>query len=162
MAYKPNWDKMWRGFKYYRKHFKTRKEEFMYRLHHWNTYNQDLQQLLDKFPQHKWKNEMLAELERRKNASKWKRSERLTRIRNAENKLLLCLEQKARFKHYYLHQTPKQELIDYLNKGQKPKLKVKALRELERRGVKIVWTYTIVLVLMFLLYMYFDDDGGYK
>ena len=72
--------------------------------------------------------------------AKWKRSERLTRLRNAEGKLITLPRAKAPFKHYYLHQTPKQELIDYLNKGQKPKLKVKALRELERRGVKIVWT----------------------
>jgi len=72
--------------------------------------------------------------------AKWKPSERQTRIRNAENKLVTVPRARDRFKHYYLHQTPKQELIDYLNKGQKPKLKVKALKELERRGVKIVWT----------------------
>ena len=93
------------------------------------------------------------------------RSERLTRIRNAENKLVTVPRAKARFKHYYLHETPKQELIDYLNKGQKPKLKVKALRELERRGdYKISMDFTVVILVgMFLLYMYFDnDDGGYQ
>ena len=42
--------------------------------------------------------------------AKWKPSERQTRIRNAENKLVTVPRAKARFKHYYLHQTPKQEL----------------------------------------------------
>ena len=72
--------------------------------------------------------------------AKWKPSERQTRIRNAEGKLVTVPRAKARFKHYYLHQTPKQELIDYLNKGQKPKMKQKALKELTRRGVRIVWS----------------------
>jgi len=35
--------------------------------------------------------------------------------------------------HYYIKNTPKQELIDYLNKGQKPKIKQKCLNELTRR-----------------------------
>ena len=34
----------------------------------------------------------------------------------------------------------KQELIDYLNKhNAKPKMKAKALKELTKRGVKLVW-----------------------
>jgi hypothetical protein len=41
--------------------------------------------------------------------------------------------------HYYIKNTPKQELIDYLNKGQKPKIKQKCLNELTRRGIEIVW-----------------------
>ena len=41
--------------------------------------------------------------------------------------------------HYYIKNTPKQELIDYINKGQKPKVKQKCLNELTRRGIKIVW-----------------------
>ena len=81
-----------------------------------------------------------------------------------KGKLITVPRAKARFKHYYLHQTPKQELIDYLNKGQKPKLKVKALRELERRGENSMDYTTILVVAMFLLYMYFsnNDDGGYQ
>ena len=70
MAYKINWDKMWKPFKYYPKHFKTRKEEFMYRLSTGATTTAHLKQLIVKFPNHKWKKEMLEELERRKNASK--------------------------------------------------------------------------------------------
>lgn len=43
--------------------------------------------------------------------------------------------------HFYLKQTPKQELIDYLNNPNgKPKIKQKALNELTRRGVRIVWS----------------------
>tara|TARA_R100000231_G_C5256288_1_gene144331 strand:- start:393 stop:611 length:219 start_codon:yes stop_codon:yes gene_type:complete len=43
--------------------------------------------------------------------------------------------------HYYLHATPKEELIAYLNNPNgKPKKKQQARNELTRRGVKIVWT----------------------
>ena len=36
----------------------------------------------------------------------------------------------------------KQELIDYLNKyNAKPKMKAKALKELVKRGVRLVWKY---------------------
>ena len=41
--------------------------------------------------------------------------------------------------HFYIKDTPKEELIDYLNKGQKPKIKQKCLNELTRRGIEIVW-----------------------
>lgn len=46
---------------------------------------------------------------------------------------------KAPIEHFYIKQTPKQELIDYINKGQKPKIKQKCRNELARRGVKLVW-----------------------
>ena len=61
---------MWRGFKYYPKHFKTKKEEFMYRLTTGAITTKHLQQIMLKFPNHKWKTEMKTEMERRKNASK--------------------------------------------------------------------------------------------
>ena len=36
----------------------------------------------------------------------------------------------------------KQELIDYLNEyNAKPKMKAKALKELAKRGVRLVWKY---------------------
>ena len=41
--------------------------------------------------------------------------------------------------HFYIKNTPKEELIDYLNKGQKSKIKQKCLNELTRRGIEIVW-----------------------
>jgi len=41
--------------------------------------------------------------------------------------------------HFYIKNTPKEELIDYINKGQKPKVKQKCLNELTRRGIEIVW-----------------------
>jgi hypothetical protein len=41
--------------------------------------------------------------------------------------------------HYFIKNTPKEELIDYINKGQKPKIKQKCLNELTRRGINIVW-----------------------
>ena len=44
-----------------------------------------------------------------------------------------------KIEHFYIKNTPKQELIDYINKGQKPKVKQKCLNELTRRGIKIVW-----------------------
>jgi len=47
---------------------------------------------------------------------------------------------KQPMKHYYLKNTPKQELIDYLNASNaKPKIKQKCLNELTRRGINIVW-----------------------
>ncbi len=45
----------------------------------------------------------------------------------------------TRTEHFYIKNTPKQELIDYLNKGQKPKIKQKCSNELARRGIEIVW-----------------------
>ena len=45
----------------------------------------------------------------------------------------------TRTEHFYIKNTPKQELIDYLNKGQKPKIKQKCINELARRGIEIVW-----------------------
>jgi len=47
--------------------------------------------------------------------------------------------QGTRTEHFYIKNTPKQELIDYINKGQKPKVKQKCRNELTRRGVKLVW-----------------------
>ena len=41
--------------------------------------------------------------------------------------------------HYYIRNTPKEELIEYLNNGQKPKVKQKCSNELVRRGIQIVW-----------------------
>ena len=41
--------------------------------------------------------------------------------------------------HYYIKNTPKEELIDYINNGQKPKIKQKCRNELTRRGIKLVW-----------------------
>ena len=45
----------------------------------------------------------------------------------------------APIEHFYIKQPPKQELIDYKNKGQKPKIKQKCRNELARRGCKLVW-----------------------
>ncbi len=42
--------------------------------------------------------------------------------------------------HYYIKNTPKQELIDYINSSNaKPKIVQKCRNELTRRGVKLVW-----------------------
>lgn len=41
--------------------------------------------------------------------------------------------------HFYIKNTPKEELIKYINEGQKPKIKQKCRNELVRRGVKLVW-----------------------
>ena len=65
-SYKIDWDKMWQGHKYYPKHFATKKEEFMYRLHNGIHTTKHMEEVLKKFPQHKYKNEILAELKRRK------------------------------------------------------------------------------------------------
>ena len=46
-----------------------------------------------------------------------------------------------KWKHYYLHQTPKTELFEAVNSPRtKPKQRQKCLNELVRRGVQIVWT----------------------
>ena len=43
-------------------------------------------------------------------------------------------------KKYFISQTPKQELIDYINSPSgKPKIKHKCRNELTRRGVKLVY-----------------------
>jgi len=43
------------------------------------------------------------------------------------------------WEHDYIKQKPKEELIEYLNTGSKPKLKRKCKLELDRRGIKLVW-----------------------
>jgi len=43
------------------------------------------------------------------------------------------------YDHDYIKHKTKQELIDYLNTGQKPKVKRKCRLELDRRGIKLVW-----------------------
>ena len=40
---------------------------------------------------------------------------------------------------FYIKNTPKEELIDYINNGQKPKIKQKCRNEITRRGIKIVY-----------------------
>lgn len=43
--------------------------------------------------------------------------------------------------HYYMKSTPTKELIEYINSvNGKPKVKIKCRNELDRRGVKLVWT----------------------
>lgn len=40
--------------------------------------------------------------------------------------------------HFYIKNIPQKELFDYINNGQKPKIKQKCRNELARRGVKII------------------------
>ncbi|MDB4335307.1 hypothetical protein OAA05_00540 [bacterium] len=41
--------------------------------------------------------------------------------------------------NYFIKNISKEELIKYLNDGQKPKIKQKCLNELTRRGIVIEW-----------------------
>ena len=41
--------------------------------------------------------------------------------------------------NFFIKNISKEELIDYINKGQKPKIKQKCMNELTRRGIEIVW-----------------------
>ena len=42
--------------------------------------------------------------------------------------------------HFYMKQTPKKELFDYINSNNaKPKIRQKCLNELTRRGIKVEW-----------------------
>lgn len=49
---------------------------------------------------------------------------------------------KLPMEHFYIKQTPKEELFEYINsKGSnmKPKVRQKCINELVRRGIKIEW-----------------------
>ena len=46
---------------------------------------------------------------------------------------------KVTTKHHYLKQTPVEELIKYINDGQKPKVKIKCRNEIARRGLHLNW-----------------------
>jgi hypothetical protein len=49
---------------------------------------------------------------------------------------------KLPMEHFYIKQTPKEELFEYINsKGtnMKPKVRQKCINELVRRGIKIEW-----------------------
>ena len=41
--------------------------------------------------------------------------------------------------HDYMKHKSKEELFEYINNGQKPKIKQKCMNELTRRGIEIVW-----------------------
>lgn len=43
------------------------------------------------------------------------------------------------FDHDYIKCKPKEELIKYINEGQKPKVKRKCKVELDRRGIQLVY-----------------------
>lgn len=43
------------------------------------------------------------------------------------------------WEHDYIKQKTKEQLIEYINTGSKPKLKRKCRIELDRRGIKLVW-----------------------
>lgn len=46
----------------------------------------------------------------------------------------------APIEHFYIKNTPKQELIDYINSSNgKPKIKQKCRNELTRRGITLIW-----------------------
>ena len=48
--------------------------------------------------------------------------------------------QGTKLEHFYIKNTSKGELIEYLNNSNgKPKIKQKCRNELTRRGVKLVW-----------------------
>ena len=47
---------------------------------------------------------------------------------------------KTTVEKYYIKNTPKQELFDYINSSNaKPKVVQKCMNELTRRGIKVVW-----------------------
>ena len=47
---------------------------------------------------------------------------------------------KINTQHFYIKQTPKGELFEYINnKSGKPKIKQKCLNELARRKIKVEW-----------------------
>jgi len=54
-------------------------------------------------------------------------------------KTLVRGSKSVKTEHFYIKNTPKEELIDYINNGQKPKIKQKCRNELTRRGIKLVW-----------------------
>ena len=48
--------------------------------------------------------------------------------------------QGTKMEHFYIKNTPKKELFDYLNNNNsKPKIKQKCMNELTRRGIEIIW-----------------------
>ena len=47
--------------------------------------------------------------------------------------------QGTKVEHFYIKNTSTEELVEYINNGQKPKIKQKCRNELDRRGIKLVW-----------------------
>ena len=71
--------------------------------------------------------------------AKFKPSERIY-AKNARGVRMNTHNPIKRWKHYYLKNTPKQELFDAINSNRtKPKHRVKYINELIRRGIKIEW-----------------------
>ena len=57
----------------------------------------------------------------------------------ASGKEIDRVTKKVSMVHHYIKNTPKDELIKYINDGQKPKIKQKCRNELVRRGIEIVY-----------------------
>ena len=58
----------------------------------------------------------------------------------SDDKRLVSGTKKVITTKYFIKNTPKQELIDYINSSNaKPKVVQKCRNELTRRGVKLVW-----------------------
>lgn len=71
--------------------------------------------------------------------AKWKESE-VIHARDARGRMMRTDNPIKKYKHYYLKQTPTEELIKYLNDySSKPKKIMKARNELVRRGYTITW-----------------------
>ena len=71
--------------------------------------------------------------------AKFKPSERVY-AKNARGVRMSTQPRSKQFKHYYLKNTPKEELFEAINSSRtKPKHRQKFVNELVRRGVKIVW-----------------------
>ena len=50
------------------------------------------------------------------------------------------MTKKTTVEKYFIKNTPKQELFDYINSSNaKPKVVQKCMNELTRRGIKVVW-----------------------
>tara|TARA_B100001564_G_C20635605_1_gene669549 strand:+ start:1223 stop:1432 length:210 start_codon:yes stop_codon:yes gene_type:complete len=51
------------------------------------------------------------------------------------------MTKKTTVEKYFIKNTPKQELFDYINSSNaKPKIVQKCMNELTRRGIKVVWS----------------------
>ncbi len=71
--------------------------------------------------------------------AKFKESERII-PRGARGQRMNTHSPVKRWQHFYLKQTPVQELIDYINGTySKPKIKIKCRNELARRGIQLEW-----------------------
>ena len=116
-------------------------EEFLYKLGTNAITDKHLQLLIDKFPSHRYINQMRAEQARRAKCQlNSKKAKESTEKTQGVGVCQLIRRNANSISTFYIKDVPLEELMATINDDRKtPKLKQKCRNEVVRRGYKLVW-----------------------